>query len=258
MRNVLSYGDYNMKLTLADPKYLKDSISIIADIVTSAKLSIKNDYIELIAMDSANVAMVIFKMFSSTFIEYDLEKEQDISIDLSQLKQILRRVRSNDILTLSLDNNRLKVIMKGPTTKTFYIPLLEFEEKEQKVPQLKFPMKIITQAAILSEAIEDASIISEALAFVGDKDKLVIDADGDTSKARIEIPGDDNTKIEYSGNDFIKARYSIEYLKKMIQASKLSDTVEVEFDKDYPLHLEFKEMDKLQLGFILAPRVDND
>ena len=258
MRNVLNNGEYIMKLTLADPKYLKDSISIIADIVSSATLSIKNDYIELIAMDSANVAMVIFKLFSSTFVEYELKKEEDISIDLSVLKQILRRAKNNDILTLELGDNRLKVIMKGSTTKTYYIPLLDIEDKEQKVPQLKFPMKIITQADILNEAIEDVSIVSEALSFVGDKDKLVVNAEGDTSKARIEIPSDDNTKIEYSGNDFIKARYSIEYLKKMIQASKLSDIVEIQFDKDYPLHLEFKEVDKLQMAFILAPRVDND
>ena len=247
-----------MKLSLADPKYLKDSISIIADIVNSAKLSIKKDYIELVAMDGANVAMIIFKLFSSTFVEYELEKEEDISIDLSLLKQVLKRAKSNDILTIEIENNRLKLTMKGNSTKTFYLPLLDFEEKEQKIPQLKFPMKVKTQASILSEAIEDVNIIAEAVAFVGEKNKLNINAEGETSKAKIEIPTDDNTTIEYSGNDMIKSRYSIEYLKKMMAASKLSDIVEIQFDKDYPLFMEFKDIDKLHLAFILAPRVDND
>jgi hypothetical protein len=32
----------------------------------------------------------------------------------------------------------------------------------------------------------------------------------------------------------------------------------VQFNKDYPLKLDFKEVDKVSLSFILAPRVDND
>ena len=56
----------------------------------------------------------------------------------------------------------------------------------------------------------------------------------------------------------LKAKYSIEYLKKMIQGSKLSPQVYIRFNTDYPLKLEFKVMDKLMMAFILAPRVDND
>ena len=44
----------------------------------------------------------------------------------------------------------------------------------------------------------------------------------------------------------------------MIQGSKLSDTVTIRFNNDYPLKVEYKAMDKLMLSFILAPRVDND
>ena len=40
--------------------------------------------------------------------------------------------------------------------------------------------------------------------------------------------------------------------------SKISENVTVLFDRDYPLRLDYKEIDKLQLSFILAPRVEND
>jgi DNA polymerase III sliding clamp (beta) subunit (PCNA family) len=60
-----------MKLTLAEPKYLKDSISIISELVNEARLKITPDFIEIIAMDPANVAMVVFKLLSSAFVEYD-------------------------------------------------------------------------------------------------------------------------------------------------------------------------------------------
>ncbi|RLE45267.1 DNA polymerase sliding clamp, partial [Candidatus Woesearchaeota archaeon] len=40
--------------------------------------------------------------------------------------------------------------------------------------------------------------------------------------------------------------------------SKISEDVEVRFNQDYPLKLDYKVQDKLLLSFILAPRVEND
>ena len=40
--------------------------------------------------------------------------------------------------------------------------------------------------------------------------------------------------------------------------AKLTDKVSLHFNNDYPLKLEYKQVDKLVLSFILAPRVDND
>ena len=62
----------------------------------------------------------------------------------------------------------------------------------------------------------------------------------------------------HNSEDKVKAKYSIEYLKKMITASKLTNEVRIQFNKDYPLKLEYKAVDKLLLSFVLAPRVEND
>ena len=76
------------------------------------------------------------------------------------------------------------------------------------------------------------------------------------NQAKIEIKESENTKINTTAP--AKAKYSVEYLKKMINGSKLADTVTIQFNKDYPLKLDYKTVDKLSLSFILAPRVEND
>ena len=53
-------------------------------------------------------------------------------------------------------------------------------------------------------------------------------------------------------------RIALEYLKKMIGGSKIANNVTIQFNKGYPLKLEFKEVDKVLLSFILAPRVENE
>ena len=83
-------------------------------------------------------------------------------------------------------------------------------------------------------------------------------AEGDLSKAFIEIKADDVTAIKTESDEKFKSKYSLEYLKKMIAGSKIADDVSIYFNKDYPLKLEYKTVDKVMLSFILAPRVEND
>jgi len=248
-----------MKLVLADPTILKDSISVISELVNEARFKITKDGLELVAMDPANVAMVIFKLLSSSFTDYQVEKDQEIALNLANFKQILRRVGASDILSLELnEENKLKIQLKGNTTRTFSLPLIEIDEKEQKVPSLTFPIAIETHSTVLNDAIADADIVAESVSFAVEPDKLTISAEGDLSKANIEIKHGDETKIKTESPAKIKSKYSIEYLKKMINASKLADQVSIFFNQDYPLKLEYKVMDKLLLSFILAPRVEND
>ena len=248
-----------MKLVLAEPKYFKDSISIISELVTEAKFKVGNNGLEMVAMDPANVAMVIFKMLSSCFTKYEVKEAEEIAINLNNLKQILRRAKSDDILTLeTTEDNKLKIEMKSNTTRSFSIPTLEIDDKEQKVPELTFPMTVEMGSGMLTEAIEDVSVVAESVTFLGEKSQLSVKAEGDLSKAFIEIKPDEQTLIRTDSDDKFKAKFSLEYLKKMIAGNKLSDKVSVHFNTDYPMKVEYKIVDRLALSFILAPRVDND
>ena len=137
-----------MKLTLAESKYLKDSITIISDLVNEATFKITPDAIEMVAMDPANVAMVVFKLLSSAFTEYEVDSKVEIAINLNNLKQILRRAKPADMVVLQMENNRLKVQLKGTSTRTFSLPIIDIDEKEQKIPELKFPLSIETTSTL--------------------------------------------------------------------------------------------------------------
>ena len=247
-----------MKLVLAEPKYFKDSIAIISDLVTEAKFKAGPDGLEMVAMDPANVAMVIFKLLSSSFTQYDVKDTEEFCINLNSLKQVLRRTKSNDILSLETEENKLKVEMKSSTVRSFSLPTLELEENEQRVPDLSFPLTINTHSSVLADSIEDVSVVAESVTFLGEKKQILVKAEGDLSKALIEIKPDDKTAIVTESDEKHKAKYSLEYLKKMISGGKLSDQVALHFNTDYPMKLEYKVTDKLLLSFILAPRVDND
>ncbi len=245
-----------MKLTLAETKLLKDTTNIVADLVTEVKFKVTNNGLELIAMDPANVAMVVFRLLSSAFVEYQVKDETSLSVNLNDLKSVLRRVKPSDTMTLEPEENKLKITLKGTSTRKFHIPLIDIDDREQKVPDLSFTAKVSTTSDRFAEAVEDADIIGESVSLSLTEDSFIISSSSDLSEANIEVPADDTTKIE--GPADTKSKYSIEYLKRMTPAGKVCDKVSINFSRDYPLKLEYKLVDKLELSFILAPRVDND
>jgi len=245
-----------MKLVLAETKLIKEPITIISDLVTEAKFKIGKNGIEMIAMDPANVAMVVFRLLSSAFVEYTVKEETSIAINLNNLKQVLRRIKGNDNLTLEVAENKLKLILSGSTVRTFFLPLIDQQEKEYKEPDLKFKSVIKCPSTMLNDAIEDVEIVAESVTFQSEDKKFIVSASGDSGKATVDIKAEEGVHIETS--EKVKSKYSVEYLKKMIQGSKISGQVHIQFSKDYPLKLEYKEVDKIQMAFILAPRIEND
>lgn len=248
-----------MKLTLAEPRYLKDSIATISDLVSEARFQITKDGLTLVAMDPANVAMVVFKMFSSAFVEYELKKDISVALNLVHLKNVFRRLGSGDLVTLRVNDeqSKLQVVIAGKSTRTFSLPLLDIDEREQRIPNLEFDLKITLPASDFTDAIDDTSIVSDSLSLACDKKMFRISASGDLTDADIEIPSGNGVTIELTGQEQHRSRYSIEYLKKMVTAAKVAETVTIQFGKDYPLRMEFVEKDRVQLSFVLAPRVEN-
>lgn len=247
-----------MKLTLAEPRLLKEPVSILSDLVNDVQFRIDKEKVEIIATDPANVVLADFKLLSSAFIEYQVENKEVICVSLDNLNQILRRLKGNDTLTLELDKkrNKLRVGMQGDSQRLFNLSLIDIEEKEQHIPELEFKSNVIMSSKMLEDAVEDVGIVAESVALGLSKERMTIRGEGNLSNAHIEFLKGANTEITV--NEDINAKYSIEYLKKLIKGGKLSDKVVIRWNTDYPLKLEYNVLDKLALSFILAPRISED
>ena len=245
-----------MKLVLSDARFLKDPISIISELVTEVKFKFDKDKMQLVAMDPANVAMVIFKLLSSSFAEYEVNNEE-IAVNLDNLKNILKRVKATDTLIIESEKNKLKITIKGETTRTFNLALIDITNPEQKIPELNFAIKINTNTALFNEVIEDMDVVSDSVNFLFKDNKFIVNTEGSFSNAHVELISTNETVINSTTSD-AKSKYSLEYLKKIIKGSKLTNDVIIQFDKDYPLKVDYLIKDRLSLSFLLAPRVQND
>lgn len=242
-----------------DITLLRDSIDTISELIDEAELVVTDKGLEIKAADRAVVSIVDFFLSKNVFKEFKVEGETKAGLNLTKFLQILKRVKPNEKVNFKLEDNKLNIIIKGDSTRKFKMPLIDVSKDE--APDMNkleagFSSTLTINADILNSGIEDAELITDSVIFTIQNDMFSIKAENDSSSAYLEIPNNSNgLKIE-GATEPIRARYSLDYLKKIIKARKLSENVKIRMSTDYPMKIEFEDPEKLRLSFILAPRVE--
>jgi proliferating cell nuclear antigen len=91
-----------------------------------------------------------------------------------------------------------------------------------------------------------------------DPDGFTMRAEGDSRKAELKVEKGNDELIKLEAKDHVKSIFPIDYLKKFAKASKLSDTAVLQIGADYPMRLDYRKTDMIQLGFVLAPRIESE
>lgn len=246
------------KSTLADVALLRDSIASIAEIIDEGVFKVKKDGISFVAADRAMVSVVDFFIAASAFEKYEADAEQMIGLNVPNFLSVLRRAGPGDKLSFDLKDAKLQVAIEGASKRRFLLPLLNLGSEDiPPIEQLEFKTKIQLKSDILQSGISDAEIIADSIILETTPTRFGMIAEGDVSKAELELTKGDASLIELSSADEVKARYALDYLKKMAKAAKLSDSVTIEHGQDYPMRIVFSVGDKVRLSFILAPRVQD-
>ena len=242
-----------MLLKLENPKLFSEVISIISELVLEVRLKVSKEGVSIIAIDPANVAMVSFKLPASDFSELEAEKPEVLGVNLENLKAVLRRIKSGSVLTITKQENELKLVINDKVKREFNLALIEIESEEKELPNLDFTSRVEMSSIDFLEVIEDCSVVADSCSFISESNKFIMNARGSLNSFKSEFSSDE-VKLQAG---VASSKYSLEYLQKMIKATKLTDKVIINFSTDYPLKLEFNTP-VVELSFILAPRVENE
>jgi proliferating cell nuclear antigen len=240
-----------MIVKLDKPKLLADAISIISEVVKEVRIKLKEEGMSIIAVDPANVALVIFKLPKESFSTYEAGNEV-WGVNLEDFKRILKRASTSSSLVLEQEENQLNISIFDRIKRNFVLSLIEVDSADKDEPELEFSCSVEMDTDSFSQSIEDSAVVSDACSMLTGENFFILEATGSLNSFRAEFSGD-----EVSLKGVGKSRYSLEYLLKFIKASKLSDKVVVQYSEDYPLRLDFPG-EKMGMGFILAPRVENN
>lgn len=245
------------KAVLADPKLLKSSIDAISNMIDEAGVSVDEKGIRLRAMDPAHVALVDFELGKEAFDEFEVKGSIVLGLDLDRFNTILKRTGASDKISLALDEETksLRIKFENASTRTFNQPLIEVSDEELKVPNLDFPSTVELSPSIISEAIKDAEIISDHVTLKVDPEFLYVLAKGDLGNVEVKVSKDD--AVQFEAEKVSQSMFSIEYLKDMVKASDVANSVRISIGDNLPVKMDFLAP-SVRLTFLLAPRIESD
>ena len=239
---------------------MRDSIDTISQLIDDGLFKVSKDGIELSAADRATVSFVDFKLNSSAFDEYKCDSNVNIGLNMLNFLTVLKRANANDKLTLNLDEkeNKFEVILEGDSKRKFAIPLIEIRREEMpQVDKLEFAAKAEVRADIIEQGINDADIVADSIMIELSDDNLRMFASGNSSKSELNLEKGNDALLDLSADSKVQSKYSLDYLKKMIKGSRISDKLKIMLGKDFPMKMVFEGKDA-SLSIILAPRVSED
>ncbi len=242
---------------ISDADLLKNSIPIIAEIIDEGIFKVDKSGLSLVCPDRTMVSVVDFRLLASAFDEFKVDGDVSLGLNLANLVAVLKRVKSGDKIEFESEGkSKLKITVKGNGVRTFELPLIDIKTEKPPIEQLNFAGKVELDSSVMEDGIADADIVGDSVVFEAGTNSFKISAKGDVSATEMNLKHGDSGLIKVDSKDKIRSRYPLDYLKKMIKASKLTNQLVLEFGTDYPMRMKFHVIDKLHLSWVLAPRVE--
>ncbi len=246
------------RMVLSNTDIIKNSIPIIAEIIDEGIFKINQNGLSLLSPDRTMVSVVDFNIPSAAFEDFKVEGDVELGMNLASLVDVIKRIKSSDkVIIQSGKENRVNINIEGNGKRKFELSLLDIKTEKPPIDQLKFAGRVELKSEVLEEGIADAEIVADSVVLQASPGIFRMSTKGDISSVELELKKGEDGMVSIEADNGIRARYPLEYLKKMIKASKLSKNVMLEFGTDYPMRLGFKEVDKVSLRFVLAPRVED-
>jgi proliferating cell nuclear antigen len=235
---------------------LKGIVDVVSTLVDEAKFNINSKGLTLKAVDPAHVAMIDMKIEKAAFEEYEAD-DTELGIDLDKVKEVLRLSKSGDLISLSQDEekNRLVVAVGNVTRRMNLVDTTGMSDP--KVPNLNLPAKVAVTSDELQKGIKAAESISDHIALTATPDGFEMLSEGDTDSVSLKLPKDLLVSLECK--ETVRSLFPLDYFSNMIRAIPGGTVVSMSLGSDYPVKLEFTIADgKGTVNYLLAPRIESD
>lgn len=238
--------------------YFKKIIEAMSNLIDEVSFEIDEEGMKASAMDPSHVALVSVNIPKEAFEEY-VADIHEIGVDLEAFKKIMGRAKSNEKLTLELDeeNNKLNLILKNDAIRRFSLSLYDVSSTNVKVPSIEYPNEITIKAGAFVDALKDAELVNDHVSLKMSQDgKFTIYSKGDINQSEIIYDGDSDSILDLKITQDTKSTFSLPYLKDITKATSSNEVLHIYLGTDMPVKIEYN-IGNGKIIFLLAPRIES-
>jgi proliferating cell nuclear antigen len=237
-------------------------MTALKDILLETNISFQPDGIRIINMDKSHTILVHLYLAASNFEFYECKKEKIIiGVNMFHLFKLINSIDNDDTLTIYIENDdyydgivsHLALKFENgdiKQCKTQKLKLIEPEQDELEVPDVKFSSIINLPSQDFQKIIRDLSCISDKLEIKSVGNELIFKCQGQFASAEIHRAESDGSMgfiIKQDSSKVIQGEFSLKNLGYFIKCTNLCSQIEIYLENDLPLVVKY---DVASLGSI--------
>jgi proliferating cell nuclear antigen len=245
-------------------------MTALKDILLETNIYFQPDGIRIINMDKSHTILVHLYLAASNFEFYECKKEKIIiGVNMFHLFKLINSIDNDDTLTIYIENNdyfdgivsHLALRFENGSIKqckTQKLKLIEPEQDELEVPDVKFSSVINLPSADFQKIIRDLSCISDKLEIKSVGNELIFKCQGQFASAEIHrAEADESMKFiqKQDSSKVIQGEFSLKNLGYFIKCTNLCPQIEVYLENDLPLVVKYNvaSLGIIKLGVVPLP-----
>jgi proliferating cell nuclear antigen len=254
-------GD-QFKFKIENSKIFRSISETLSSIIDEVKLEVNPKEFTIKAMDPSRICMLELQIAKGNFEEFTCKKKVQVGLNLIDFEKIIKRSSGNDTLTISHDDNKIVIQMKGneKRTKTFKLAEMDIDAEEvpvERLHEMVFESNFTMNCDLLAEAIKDAEIYSEVLNVKASEETgLLFSSTGQIGEMEYELGLED--LLDHHLQDTTTGSYALSFLKSIMKISSITEKLEIFLSEDHLLKMVFNLIEGGILTYFLAPRVNSE
>jgi proliferating cell nuclear antigen len=247
-------------------------MTALKDILLETNISFQPDGIRIINMDKSHTILVHLYLAASNFEFYECKKEKIIiGVNMFHLFKLINSIDNDDTLTIYIENSdyydgivsHLALKFENgdiKQCKTQKLKLIEPEQDELEVPDVKFTSIINLPSQDFQKIIRDLSCISDKLEIKSVGNELIFKCQGQFASAEIhraESDGSMGFVIKPDSSKIIQGEFSLKNLGYFIKCTNLCSQIEIYLENDLPLIVKYDvaSLGSIRLALVPLPSV---
>lgn len=261
---------FTMKTVQIGP--VRTLLTALKDIILETNIIISPEGIKIINMDKTHTILVHLDLPSENFEFYECKKDKIIiAVNTFHLFKFINMIDNDDTLTMYIDNtdyqdgvvSYLSLKYENGAIKQcrdVKLKLLEPEQDELEVPDVKFSSIINLPSADFQKIIRDSQFISDRLDLKTVGNDVFFSCEGQIGVYKIRRTEDDESMKFISKSNLtkvIQGEFSLKNLSYCIKCTSLCPQIELYLENDLPLVIKYDvaSLGTLKLGLVPLPSI---
>ncbi len=240
------------RIVYPEAKYIRTIIEVLGKLIDEVAFRITPEGVYVKALDAARVALIDIFLPPTAFLEYEVPDEIIAGVSTANLSKLLKKVKKGDKFVMTVDEESVGITIEATIRRNYRFRNLDVAVPEIPEASLEFNVEAHLLVDVIKHAIKDAEAVGDLLEIEApDQDTLYLRGRG-ASITETKLVKGSPAMAELIVKEPSKSVYNLEYLKHVVNLTKIAELAVLKFSTDMPLELEFA-LGEGRVKYLLAP-----